>query len=68
VLHVADEDVSEVRRLTPQQAEVVDLLELNPGRRRVVRLTLAQWRQVDRLVARIIRSAGRPLGRTGSRT
>jgi hypothetical protein len=58
VLHVADEDVYDARRLTPEQAEVLDLLELNPEGRPVARLTLAQWRQVDRVVDRLARSRG----------
>jgi hypothetical protein len=55
VLHVGAEEISEARPITSEQAEVLDLLELNPGHRDVVRLTLAQWRQVDRVLDRLTR-------------
>jgi hypothetical protein len=57
VIHDSAEDVFDARRPDPAQAEVIDLLELNPERRPLVRLSLAQWRQVDRLAARLSRTA-----------
>jgi hypothetical protein len=57
VIHDSAEDVLDARRPTPAQAEVIDLLELNPEGRPLVRLSLARWRQVDRLAARLARSA-----------
>jgi hypothetical protein len=57
VLHDSADDVSDARRPTPPQAEVIDLLGLNPEHRPLVRLSLTQWRQVDRLAARLARSA-----------
>jgi hypothetical protein len=53
VVPVGAEDITEARPITSAQAEVIDLLELNPDHRPVVRLTLAQWRQVDRVVDRL---------------
>jgi hypothetical protein len=57
VIHDSSEDVFDARRPTPAQAEAIDLLELNPERRPLVRLSLAQWRQIDRLAARLARTA-----------
>jgi hypothetical protein len=53
MIHDSIEDVSECRRPTGAQAEVIDLLELNPAHCPTVRLTLRQWRQVDRIASRI---------------
>jgi hypothetical protein len=44
------EDVSEVREPTGPQREAITLLELNPSGRPTMRLTLAQWRHVNRVV------------------
>jgi hypothetical protein len=57
VIHDSDVDVFEARRPTPAQAEAIDLLDLNPHGRSLVRLSLLQWRQIDRLAARLARSA-----------
>ena len=57
MIHDSAEDVFEARRPTAAQAEVIDLLDLNPERRPLVRLSLLQWRQVDRLVTRLARTA-----------
>jgi hypothetical protein len=57
VIHVSDEDVLDARRPTPAQAEVIELLDLNPEHRPLVRLSLLQWRQVDRIAARLARAA-----------
>jgi hypothetical protein len=53
VIHDSDADVLDARRPTPAQAEVIDLLDLNPGHRALVRLSLLQWRQIDRVAARL---------------
>lgn len=53
MIHDSDEDVFEARRPTPAQAEVIDLLELNREHRPLVRLSLLQWRQIDRVAARL---------------
>jgi hypothetical protein len=53
MIHDPVEDVSECRRPTRAQAEVIDLLELNPTRHHSVRLTLQQWRQIDRIASRL---------------
>jgi hypothetical protein len=53
VIHDSALDVSDAREPTPAQADVIDLLELNPAHRPVVRLSLKQWRQVDRVAARL---------------
>jgi hypothetical protein len=50
MIHDTAEDVSEVRELSGSQLEAVALLELTAPGRRSVRLTLAQWRHVDRVV------------------
>jgi hypothetical protein len=57
VIYDSAEDVFDARRPTPAQGEVIDLLELNPEHRPLVRLSLAQWRQIDRLAARLSRTA-----------
>ncbi len=53
MIHDSALDVSDAREPTPAQADVIDLLELNPAHRPVVRLSLKQWRQVDRVAARL---------------
>jgi hypothetical protein len=53
VIHESDADVFEARRPTPAQAEVIDLLDLNREHRSLVRLSLMQWRQIDRVAARL---------------
>ena len=53
VVHDRLEDCSSRRRVTGVEAEVVDLLELQPGQRPWLRLSDAWWRRVDALVARI---------------
>jgi hypothetical protein len=53
VIHDSAADVFDARRPTPAQAEAIDLLELNPQHRPLVRLSLLQWRQIDRLAARL---------------
>jgi hypothetical protein len=51
MIHDPRTDVSEVRRPTPAEQEVLDLLGLNPARSPWVRLSLADWRSVDDVVA-----------------
>ncbi|WP_324277693.1 hypothetical protein [Blastococcus brunescens] len=53
MIHDSALDVSDAREPTAIQADVIDLLELNPAHRPVVRLSLKQWRQVDRVAARL---------------
>ena len=53
MIHDSALDVSDAREPTPIQADVIELLELNPAHRPVVRLSLKQWRQVDRVAARL---------------
>ena len=53
VVHDRLEDCSSRRRVTGVEAEVCDLLELEPGQRPWLRLSDAWWRRVDALVARI---------------
>jgi hypothetical protein len=53
VIHDSAEDVYDARRPTSAQAEVIELLDLNPAGRALVRLSVKQWRQVDRLAARL---------------
>lgn len=50
VVHVTDEDVTDARHPSLEQARAIALLELNPDGHPLVRLTLAQWRHVDRVV------------------
>lgn len=49
-VHVTADDVTEARTPTPEQARAIGLLELNPAGLPVPRLSLAQWRHVDRVV------------------
>lgn len=53
VVHVRDLDVSDRRRPRGVEREVIDLLGLDPDGNDWVRLSLAWWRRVDALVARI---------------
>lgn len=53
LIHDRLHDVSRVREPKGLEREVVDLLELDPHHRARVRLSDAQWRLVDRVVARI---------------
>ncbi|TQN43073.1 hypothetical protein FHU33_2496 [Blastococcus colisei] len=53
MIHDSALDVTDAREPTPAQADVIELLELNPAHRPRVRLTLKQWRQVDRVAARL---------------
>jgi hypothetical protein len=53
VIHDPADDVSDARTPNPAQAELIDLLELNPEHRPTVRLTLHQWRLIDRLAERL---------------
>jgi hypothetical protein len=56
LIHDSAEDVFDARRPTPAQAEAIDLLDLNPQHRPLVRLSLRQWAQIDRLAARLART------------
>lgn len=51
MIHDPYADVSDVHRPTSAQAEALDLLELNPDHAPTLRLSLAQWRHVDRVCA-----------------
>jgi hypothetical protein len=46
-------DVTTAREPTPAQREVLDLLGLDPDRRRLVRLTVEAWRQVEAVAGRL---------------
>ncbi|TKJ25250.1 hypothetical protein [Blastococcus sp. CCUG 61487] len=63
VLHDSMRDVSDARRPTAEQARAIELLELNPDGRELVRLSLAQWRHVNRVVT-ALGSLGVPPCRT----
>lgn len=49
MLHDSQDDVSEARDPSPGQREAIDLLALDPGHQLHVRLSLADWRRVNRL-------------------
>jgi hypothetical protein len=49
-VHVTDDDVTATRTPTPEQSRAIELLELAPPGCPLVRLTLAQWAWVDRVV------------------
>jgi hypothetical protein len=51
MIHDPRSDVSEVRRPTPAEREVLDLLGLNPAPSPWVRLSLTDWRRVDDVAA-----------------
>lgn len=63
LVHVTADDVTDARTPTAEQARAIGLLELNPSGRPTVRLSLAQWRHVDRVV-RALGSLGIPAPRT----
>lgn len=63
VVHVTEQDVTDARTPTAEQARAIGLLELNPSGRPTVRLSLAQWRHVDRVV-NTLRAHGIPEPRT----
>ena len=63
LLHVTAEDCTDARTPNAEQARAIALLELNPDGRAAVRLSLAQWRHVDRVV-RALGSLGVPAPRT----
>lgn len=63
LVHVTDQDVTDAKTPTAEQARAIGLLELNPDGRPTVRLTLAQWRHVDRVV-RSLGALGIPAPRT----
>ncbi len=54
MIHDSEDDVLEAREPTPAQAEVIELLDLDREHRHLVRLSLRQWRQVDRVVDRLV--------------
>lgn len=58
LFHDRDLDVSEARVPTAAQREAITLLELAGTGRLLVRLSLAQWRSVDRIAAALARRAG----------
>lgn len=62
--HITCDDVTEQRRPTPAEREVLDLLDLAAPGRPWVRLSLAQWRHVDR-VAAALTQARAPAAATG---
>lgn len=51
LLHDSRDDVSDAIVPTPGQAEVITLLELNPGGHRLVRLTRRDRQHVDAVAA-----------------
>lgn len=53
LVHVTDEDCSVAAHPTAAQARAIALLELNPDGHQMVRLTVAQWRHVDRVVVQL---------------
>ena len=57
MIHDSDADVLDARRPTTAQAEVIELLDLNPQHRPLVRLSLLTWRQIDRVAARLAHTA-----------
>lgn len=65
LLHDTLADCSDARRPTAEQARAIDLLELNPDGRELVRLSLGQWRHVDRVV-RALGALGVPAPRTST--
>lgn len=60
------DDVSSRRRVTGLELEVVDLLELDVEHRPWLRLSDAQWRRVDAVVARIQRGDAIPAPRAAT--
>lgn len=60
LIHETADDVTEPRRPTAAEREVLDLLDLDPERRPWVRLSLADWRRVDAVAARIARAVPAP--------
>lgn len=66
VVHVPDEDCTEARRPTPVQARAIELLELNPHGTEFVRLSVAEWKHVDRVVI-ALGALGVPAPRVGER-
>lgn len=40
-------DITEARRPTPAEREVIDLLALDPPHHRSVRLSVSEWERVD---------------------
>jgi len=63
LLHVTAEDVTDARTPTAEQARAIALLELNPDGRATVRLSIAQWNHVNRVVT-ALGSLGVPAPRT----
>ena len=57
MIHDSNEDVLDARRPTAAQAEIIELLDLNPEHRPLVRLSLLKWGQIDRLAARLALTA-----------
>ena len=57
MIHDSNEDVFDARRPTAAQAEVIELLDLNPEHRPLVRLSLLTWSQIDRVAARLALTA-----------
>ncbi|TFV90410.1 hypothetical protein [Blastococcus sp. CT_GayMR16] len=55
LFHDRDDDVTEARHPTAGQRDAMDLLDIDPGHHPLVRLTLADWRRVDRVTAAIHR-------------
>lgn len=55
LLHDRDHDVTEARVPTAAQREALTLLEVAGPGRVLVRLTLADWRRVDRVAAALAR-------------
>ena len=51
MIHDPHTDVSEARRPTPAQREVLSLLGLKPTHSTCVRLSLSDWRHVDDVAA-----------------
>lgn len=67
VVHDSCDDVSDARRPTPGEREVLDLLGLDPEHRTWVRLSRTWWARVDALEARIARAdAAIPAPRTST--
>lgn len=59
MFHDRQDDCSDVHDPTPEQAEAIALLELNPTGAARPRLTVAQWRHVARVVDALAARDGR---------
>ena len=60
MIHDPHTDVSEARRPTQEQREVLSLLGLKPTHSTCVRLSLSDWRHVDDVAAALAGARTRP--------